>query len=187
MDLDKIEEEVKKRLSENRFNHSVGTMKAAKELAEIYGEDENEAALAGLMHDIAKEMSIDDVKDYIIEHNIEVDEIEKNQFKLLHAKIGASIAREEFKASEKVAQAIMYHTTGNVKMNKFDKIISLADKIEENRNYEQVEFLRSLAKENLDEAILFMLDRTIKRAVEKGATIHPNTIKLRNYLLINTF
>ena len=68
-------------------------------------------------------------------------------------------------------------------MDTFAKIIYLADKIEETRTYEEVEELRTLAKGDLDRAILFTLDFTIQKSIRKKSLIHPDTINLRNKLL----
>ncbi|MDE5830526.1 MAG: bis(5'-nucleosyl)-tetraphosphatase (symmetrical) YqeK [Clostridia bacterium] len=181
--IEEVKEILKKRLTEKRYNHSIGAMKAAKELAIIYGENERQAEFTGLIHDIAKEMPKEEIEEYIKKCNIEVDEIEKNQIGLLHAKLGASIAKEEFGANEKIQNAIKYHTTGNIKMDTFAKIIYIADKIEENRTYEEVEHLRELAKQDLDKAILYILDFTTTKSIKKGKLIHPDSINLRNYLL----
>lgn len=184
MDLEKVKEDLRKRLSEKRFVHSLGAMKAAKELARIYGEDEAEAEFAGLIHDVAKEMPKEEIARYLQLHGIEADEIEKEQMSLLHAKLGACIAKEEFGASLKVQNAIKYHTTGNKNMDTFAKIIYLADKIEESRNYDDVERLRELSNSDLDKAILFVLDFTIQKSIKKESLIHPDTVDLRNYLMI---
>ena len=52
--IEKIKKDLKNMLSEYRYNHSIGVMNKAIELAKIYGVDEDKAALAGLTHDIAK-------------------------------------------------------------------------------------------------------------------------------------
>lgn len=159
-------------------------MKAAKELAKLYGENEEEAEFIGLIHDIAKEMRKEEIEEYIKKYNIKIDEIEQKQMGLLHAKIGASIAKERFGASEKMQNAIKYHTTGNVNMDMFAKIIYVADKIEENRDYEGVEERRELAKHDLEKVILDVLEHTIQKSIKKGTLIHPDSIDIRNYLLI---
>lgn len=186
MDLKKVKEEVKNRLSEKRYIHSVGTMIEARFLARMYGEDEEKAAFAGLIHDIAKELPKEKIYEYLVKYDIQIDSVEKNQMGLLHAKIGAVIAREEFGADKKIENAIKYHTTGNVKMNIFDKIIYMADKVEENRDYDKVETARSLAMEDLDKAILFMLDFAIQKSVRKQTLIHPDSVELRNKILTET-
>lgn len=182
--IELIKEKLQNILTEKRYIHSLGVMKSAKELAKIYGEDEELAEFAGLIHDIAKELSKEEIESILEKYNIKPDKIEENQVSLLHAKFGAMIAKTEFNANEKVQNAIKYHTTGNIKMDKFAKIIYLADKIEENRTYEEVETLRKLAKEDLDKAILFVLDFTIQKSIRKQTLIHPDTIELRNELIL---
>lgn len=159
-------------------------MKAAAKLAKIYGEDEEEAAFAGLIHDIAKEMPKEEIEGYVKEHHLIIDEVEKHQMGLLHAKLGASIAKERFRVSKKIENAIKYHTTGNRKMDTFAKIIYVADKMEETRTYEEIETVRKLAKKDLDEAILFCLDFITQKSIKTGKLIHPDSIDLRNDLLI---
>ena len=80
--IDKIIQELKENLSEKRYIHSLGTMERAEELAKIYGVDIEKARLAGLTHDIAKEMTKEESLQYIKEHNIEIDEIEEINVKL---------------------------------------------------------------------------------------------------------
>lgn len=184
MDIEDIKNELKKRLSEERYKHSVGTMKSAGELAQRYGEDEEEAKLAGLIHDMAKELYREEMDKCIEKYNIEIDEIEKYQMPLLHAKIGAAIAKDEFGVSEKVQNAIKYHTTGNIEMDKFAKIVFIADKIEENRDYENVEIVRKFATENLDKTMMYILNSNIQKSILRNRTIHPNTTELRNKLII---
>lgn len=183
MELEEIAEELRGILTEKRYIHSLGTMKKARELASIYGEDKEKAAFAGLIHDVAKEMSKEEILEYVKEHNIEMDGIEEKQLGLMHAKLGASIAKEKYNADEEVQSAILYHTTGNIGMNRFAKIIYLADKLEENRNYEGVEELRELAKKDLDQAILITIDFVLEKSIRLKRLIHPNTIELRNYII----
>ena len=76
-DIEKMKEELKQRLSEKRYIHSIGVMEMAEELAKIYGVDENEARVAGLLHDIAKEIPEDEKLKYIEKNGIEIDEIER--------------------------------------------------------------------------------------------------------------
>ena len=185
MNIEEVKNDVKQILSEKRYNHSVGTMKKARELALAYGENEEEATFAGLIHDIAKEMSKDEIEQYIKIHKIKVDEVEEQNPGLLHAKLGASIAKEKYHASEKIQNAILYHTTGNIKMDKFAKIIYVADKVEETRTYDGVEELRKLAKEDLDKTILILIDFVIEKSNRLGRIMHPATVELREKLMEN--
>lgn len=154
----------------------------ARELAKVYGENEEEAAFAGLVHDIAKEMTKEEIEEYVRVHNIEMDEIEKENIGLMHAKLGANIAKERYGASEEVQNAILYHTTGNVKMDTFAKIIYVADKVEEGRTYEDADKLRELARKDLDKTILILIDFVLEKSNRLGRITHPDTVELRKYL-----
>ena len=183
MQLDEIKKDLKETLSEKRYNHSIGTMKMAKELALIYGENEKKAEFAGLIHDIAKELDIEEIQECLEKYKIEPDEIEKKQLGLLHSKIGAAIAKEKYEADKEVQNAILYHTTGHKDMSELAKIIYIADKIEENRTYKSVEEIREIAKTNLDKAIIILINHVLQKSIRLDRFIHPNAIDLRNKLL----
>ena len=180
--IEKIQAELKQTLSEERYVHSIGAMKKAKELAEQYGVDSHIAALTGLAHDIGKEISNQEKIDYCRVHQIEIDEIEIHNVGLLHAKVGAHIT-QKFGFTEEMQKAILYHTTGHLDMDLLAKIIFIADKIEENRDYDGVEELRELARKDIDECTLVILNQTIKKNIDKGVLIHPDGIFARNQLL----
>ena len=190
--LKKISQDVKKELSEKRYNHSLGVMRKAEELAKLYRADVNKAKLVGLAHDIGKEFSREDKLEYAKSNHIEVDEIEKINVGLLHGKIGADICKKRYNFSEDMQNAIKYHTTGSGKeeMTLLEKIIFLADKIEENRSYKdenkmaELEELRELAKENLDLAVVKAIDNSLIYTIQKGELIHPDSVMSRNALII---
>ena len=183
--IEKIKIDLKEKLSEKRYLHSLGTMNMAIKLANIYHIDTNIAALTGLAHDIGKELSNEEKIKFVDENNIETDVIERNNVGLLHGKIGAEIVKNEYNFSRDMLEAIKYHTTANIKMSMLDKIIFVSDKIEETRNYENINELRKLAENDIDECILEILSFSIKDNIEKGKLIHPNSILARNEILIN--
>ena len=186
-----INKDLKDILSEKRYNHSIGVMKKAEELAKIHDENINKAKLVGLAHDIGKELSENEMIQYTKENNIEVDEIEKINIGLLHAKIGADICSKKYGFSIDMQNAIKYHTVGNLNMDLLSKIIFVADKIEDGRNYKDedkskdLKLAREIAITNIDKALLFEIDCSIKYTIQKGKLIHPDSILIRNKLLIN--
>ena len=183
--LQKIQQELKQVLSEKRYLHSIGTMELAEELAKQYGVNSKEAALSGLIHDIAKEMPKEEQIKYVEENHILIDQLEQTNTGLLHAKIGANIAKIKYGFSENMQNAIAYHTTGNPEMDKLAKIVFIADKAEKTRNHKEIETVRTLAKQNLDQCILYILDFTIKLNIDEKKLIHPNSILTRNKILFN--
>ncbi len=179
--LKEIDEELKKNLSEKRYRHSIGVMKKAEELAKKYQVDSNKAKLVGLAHDIAKDMSTDEKMQYVFSHNIEIDEIEKNNTELLHAKIGADICKEKYEFTEDMQQAILYHTVGNPRMDDLAKILFVADKTEEGRKYINKEEVDNI--KTLEEQVVYFIDRSIEYTIEKGGLLHPDSIYTRNYFI----
>lgn len=189
--INRINEDIKKVETEKRYIHSLGVMKKAEELAKIYGENINKAKLVGLAHDIGKDLSREEKLEYAYKNNLEVDEIEKINVGLLHAKIGADICKQKYNFDEDMQNAIKYHTTGNKDMNTFAKIIFLADKIEDGRKYKNEEKMkklqeaRKIAKENLNEAVLYEIDSSLEFTLQKKELIHPDSIATRNSIIIN--
>ena len=183
--LEKVKEEVRKSVSEARYQHSLGTMQKAKELAELYGEDPLEAMLTGMVHDIAKEMTKEQYFLYCVQNKIEMDEFDKIQSVMLHGKIGADIAKKKYHFTKEMQNAIYYHTTGRANMTKLEKIIYLADKIEDTReNTQELEQIKNLAKRDMDEAILWDIDHiTIPKMIRQRKMIHPNSISARNDII----
>ena len=185
MELKEIQEYVKKQLSEKRYNHSVGVMERSEELAKMYGADVEIAKKIGIAPDVAKEISEEDKLKYVKDNNIEIDEVERENTPLLHAKIGKDIAIKKFGFSESMGQAIANHTTGNKDMDIYSKILFIADRTSKERNFDDIEYIKDLAKKDIDEAVLYILDKKIELQVKKRALIHLNGIIARNYLLSN--
>ena len=189
--LKKIDSDIKKELSEKRYNHSIGVMKKAEELAKIYGVNVNTAKLVGLAHDIGKELSKEEKLSYCEENGIVIDDTERLNVGLLHGKIGADICKKRYGFTTEMQNAIKYHTTGNEHMDKLAKVIFVADKIEENRKYkeaqkmEKLDVARKLAKENLDMAVLFEIDESLEYTISKKELIHLDSILTRNRIIIN--
>lgn len=186
MEYKEIEANVKKILSEYRFTHSVGVAKKAVELAKIYGVQEEIAKKVGIAHDIAKEMTDEEMIEYAKANNIRIDEIETVKPSLLHGKIGADIAAKKFGFTQDMINAIKWHTTGRENMSMLEKIIYVADKTEENRKGTRfnLEKSRELSTQNIDETLIFLMNEFITNNVKNEWLIHPETINARNELLL---
>ncbi|MCI8964867.1 MAG: HD domain-containing protein [Clostridia bacterium] len=182
-DIVEVELFVKELLTEERYNHSVDVKNKAVELAKLYGEDERIVSLVGIAHDLAKEIPTKEKIQYCEKNNIIIDEIERINPELLHGKIGKDISIKKLGFTEDMGNAIEYHTTGKKGMNNLAKIIFVADSIAEDRNWNGIEEGRKLARKNLDEAVLYFLNKTIEYVLEKKEYIHINSIELRNQYL----
>ncbi len=180
-----IEYKLKEMLPERRLKHSMNVSQCAVKLSEIYGYDMEKAKLAGLIHDCAKYFNDDQVEDSIKKFNIELDSLEENNISLSHSVIGSYVIQETFNIKdEDIINAVRYHTTGRENMSILEKIIYMADLIEEGRKFPLVDKLRELAYNgSLDEALLLSFNNTIKFVMDNNQLIHPRTVSARNYIL----
>lgn len=172
--------EVKKVLSEKRFKHSEGVVKRAIEYAKIYNVDIETTKLVAIAHDIAKELSEEENKKYIFEYSIKLDDTEKLNNNLLHAKIGAAICMNKYKFTDDMIKAIRFHTTGRENMSILEKIIYLADATEENRKY-CVSYYVDIIKNDIDKGIVEISKWTLKKLLENNEIIHVDSIRCYNY------
>lgn len=183
MELSKIENKVKNILSEKRYYHSKCVMERCEELAIKFGYDVETAKKVGIAHDIAKEISLEEKIKYCKRNNIEIDEMEKENITLLHAKIGADIAKKEFGFNESMSMAIRAHTTGLPDMDMLAKILFIADRTSKERKLPDIDYINELLDKDIDEAILYILDKKIELQIEKHATMHPISVVVRNEIL----
>ena len=179
-----IIEYLKVNLTPQRFQHSISVMETAVSLANHYKVDEEKAKLAGLTHDCAKNLKNLEVNDLLEKNGYNIDRMFKKSSNVMHGLAGSIIAKDVMGISdEDVLNAIAYHTTGRTNMSILEKIIYIADYVEPLRNFNGVENLRTLAYENLEEALLLCFNNTIKYVIDKGELIHKDTIEARNFIL----
>lgn len=174
---------LKDNLNDERYEHSLGTADCAREMAVSYSVEPEKAYVAGLLHDCAKCFSTEKLLSIIDEH-LEVEEIEKKNYKTLHAPVSAYVAKTEFGVEDdEILSAIRWHTLGKLEMTDFEKIIFLADKIEERtrENCYAEPIRKFLNEENgLNKALLQCYKQTIKSLVDRNLTICPLTIDIYN-------
>lgn len=177
-------EKLRYMLKPSRFRHSLGVRDTSILLAEHYGADCEKARLAGLLHDCAKNMSLDESVKYCRQNHYRLKEVCFVEPTLIHAPLGSLMAQKEFGVTDpEVLDAIYYHTTGHENMPLLTKIIYLADTIEPNRTQAGVEQLRVTAFENLDEALIRAIDATVRHILNKGGILDTDTVAARNYLI----
>jgi nicotinate-nucleotide adenylyltransferase len=169
-------------LKHKRVPHVLGTEQEAVRLAIHYGADVGKAQVAALLHDCTKKLEMEEQLALCAQYHIQLDELEQQALKLLHAKTGAAIARDVFGVDDEIYSAIWYHTTGHANMTKLEKIIYLADYIEPSRDFPGVDELRKVCYEDLDKGLLLGLEMTIEEMTGMGNPVHRATIEARDAL-----
>ena len=169
-------------LKPSRIPHVRGVEETAAKLAERWGEDAGDAAEAGILHDITKKLSETEQLRLIEKYGIVLDDAERAEPKILHARTGAWYARERFGVPDRIFSAIEWHTTGCPGMTTLDKIVYLADFIEPTRSFPGVDDVRTLAFENLDDAMIKALTMSLSEVVSRGGVPHPRTTETLRWL-----
>ena len=179
----KTKKTLRKYLDRDRFEHSEGVMYTAAALAMRYGENLEKAQIAGILHDCAKCIP-DNKKLKICEKNhIEITEAEKCSPFLLHAKVGAYIAKEKYNIEDtEILDAIACHTTGKPAMTLLEKIIYISDYIEPMRNKaSNLEEVRKMAFVDLDETLFKILSDTLVYLEKSSKKMDPMTMQTYEY------
>lgn len=168
-----------------RIKHILGVEQMAIDLATHYQVDKQKAAIAGLMHDLAKYFKPQKLLEMAQIAGVEIDPVSAATPHLLHADVSAIVARDTFKVTDtEVLDAIANHTLGRPGMNELSCIVFLADTLEPGRgNTPDLEHLRKICYQNLDKALFQTCDYSLKFLLETHCLIHPRTIATRNWFL----
>ena len=182
-----IQQYLSDKLSAKRLQHVLAVQEMAIDLACIHKADVWHANLAALLHDSAKWMTPQALYSAVRSYEIRLDPIEEVTASLLHPLIGVKLAVEKFAVTElEVLEAIRNHTTGNPSMGVISQILYVADFAEPTRTHNAVHIVRELAYTDLGRAVHHVARAKIEHLLDKGVTIHPNTLHTYNSTLEST-
>ncbi len=178
-----IRKNLKKKLKESRYIHTLGVANTAQALAMSIGYDLKKAYLAGLLHDCAKCISDDEQLKRCKKNKIHITEIETKSPHLLHAKLGAFMAKEKYLVDDAdILDAITCHTTGKPAMNDLEMILFVADYIEPGRDKApNLAQIRQVAFRDLTQAVYLISKDTLNYLKTTGNPIDEMTEKSYNY------
>lgn len=180
-DINLIREYVISHISEKRYLHTSGVEETAVLLCSKYGGDEKKVRIAALLHDITKEFDYERQLQIVEEFGIILDEVEKNEPKLLHSITASALAKNEFNIDdEDILNAIRYHTTARKNMTVIEKVIYLADYIEPNRDFDGVKELRKIILKDINEGMVSSLIFSVCEVANKRRMVHPNSLYALN-------
>lgn len=181
-DIEYLKDEVRKLVKKDRYKHTIGTSHIAVSLAMLNNFNVEKAEVTAILHDCAKNL---DYKKYIKKYNIMLSEMEIRNPSLIHAKIGAIIAKEEYNIKNKdILNAINYHTTGRPNMSVLEKIIYVSDHIEPTRgNSTNLQKIRKSVFNNLDNGLILCLEDRLKYFSKKKLEVDPITYNTYKYYI----
>lgn len=185
MESNVIKNLLKQNLNKDRYEHSVRVAETAHMLALRFNLDANKAYIAGLLHDCAKDIDIQRLLKNAEEIGIEINEVQREKpLKFLHAIVSADIAKQLYDISDNdILQAIRLHHEGSVDMTSFDKVIALADMIEPNRKFSDIDELRQILETSIDEAYFRAYKNIIVNYIHINSFLEDGRIRVYNHLL----
>ena len=155
-----------------RLAHIRGCEEEAARLAVRWGADEDRMRRAAILHDCTKYLSLEEHLEVCGRYGVALDPLERATDKLLHAKSGAALARHVFGQEPEVCQAICFHTTARAGMSLEEKILYVADYMEPNRDFPEVEKLRRLAYTDLDKAVGMGASLSVREMLQRDKELH---------------
>lgn len=173
-----LAQEVRAQLAgEHRYEHVVRVAELADRFARAHGVDPDRARLAGMLHDLARLYSAERLLKESAQRGLVVDEFELRNPIVLHARLGAELARERFGVNDEgVLSAIRKHTLAAAAMSPLDEVVYLADSLEPGRPFAGRGALEKLAFENLSAGMLATLSASLTYLAGRGLEAAPQTL-----------
>jgi predicted HD superfamily hydrolase involved in NAD metabolism len=161
-----------------RYRHCLRVAEEAAKMARRYGQDEQRASLAGLLHDVARDLSFDTLLNLAGRFGLTVGPEERANPIILHAPVGAELLRSEWGIEdEAVLKAVTLHTVAAPGMDEFCQMVYLADIIEPGRReWPGLIALRELSYEHLGRAMLLSLRESFIYLQKSQTFIHPRAL-----------
>ena len=167
-------------LKPGRYRHTLGVAETAMRLAPRFGVDPRRAELAGLLHDCAKSMPIEELRALVREHVPDADAEELAAERVVHAPAGSVLAAQRFGVRDpSILSAIRKHTLGGAQMSAMDALIYVADFIEPNRaEFPGLKEARELAETDIFAAARLCARLTNEHVQSEGGRSHPRTLAM---------
>ena len=170
-------------LSRPRLNHSREVARLASELCDRFHADEEKGYIAGMAHDLARELDSAEILLLAESDGMSVSEWERANPLLLHGRAGAAVlAKHTGYSDPETLQAIRDHVTGRGSMGTISKIVFAADFLEPTRQLVSPEFRRRTLGLSLDEMTLAVLERKIHYVRAEAREIAPDARALHEEL-----
>ncbi|MDR2966127.1 MAG: nicotinate (nicotinamide) nucleotide adenylyltransferase [Treponema sp.] len=179
----RVEQAVRAALNTSRFLHSRNTALFAYDMCrrfrnECSGIDPMDAYLAGIAHDLAKQLDPKEMIKLVKNEGKSMTAVEKGKPSLLHGRAAAVLLRDRFSIHNKdILEAVALHTSGSENMGTLAKIIYIADKLEVSRS--SVNGLRKMCREaELDDILYAVLKKTVSKLQSRELDLSEETLKL---------
>lgn len=175
---------LKKHVSQKRYTHSLEVAKQAVRLANQFGADPEKAEIAGLLHDICKEMPEEKQLQYLKQHAILLDVKVVEYPWIWHGFTASVYLKEELGITdEDILNAVKLHTTGRANMTLLEEIIFVADATSDDRDYPDMNHVRDCINQGLEYAVFEKFKFAILNNINHGRLLLDDNTEGYNYYL----
>ena len=198
-DLDLLREKIFASMSPKRFRHTVAVEAMTVRLCALYCPEKTlQLRAAALLHDVTKELTDAAQETLCRELELPVTTEDRLSPKTFHARTAAGVISRDFPdfATEEILSAVRWHTTGRAGMTLGERILYLADYIDDSRSFPTCVLLRryfwgadpeamdaAARRRLLRDTLLLSFDLTVRDLLDEGRPVAVETAEARNDLL----
>lgn len=187
MDTEQIKVQLETMLKAKRYEHTLSVAELAIVIGKHLKLDHliDQLELAGLLHDCAKGMTVDEQIEYAEQYKIPLSHHDMNSRGVIHARVGRHIAYEQFGVRDpKVLRAIYVHPTGSEWMSTFDKILFAADYLDPTRKIEESSKILSILYDDFEQGVFEVVCKKNLYVEHRRKYMHPASIAFYNSQLL---
>lgn len=185
VDVGGLSDLLRERLSDRRLAHTLYVASEAVTLARVHGVDPIAAYVAGLLHDLCKEMDPGEMLKILEGSDIIQDKTFMASQPIWHGRVAAIFARDELMVlNAQILDAVRYHSTGRADMSPLERVVYMADLVSAERNYPGVAALRALARKSLDDALYEAFQFAVGDLISRDLPILKETFEAYNQLVL---
>ena len=176
LDSRAAQELISKCLTAKRVRHTIGVANLAEELAKRHGLDGERIKLAALVHDLAKEISLE--RQLVLARRWNLLHFPEDEIspEVLHGPLAAHWLEYRYEIEDQeVLAAVAHHTLGFPGMSRFEMLIYSVDMVEPNRDFPEVDNLRQALYHDIEKGTLACIEHTLNYLKATKKLIHPLT------------
>lgn len=178
-----IDQYIKNNLSNKRYNHSVKVAEMSVTIAEKLSLDIEKSYLAGLAHDIARELSKEQLEKKVLSCvKFSADFYLKPM--LFHGPVGADLLCKKFGIDDvDIIEAVTYHSIGSKTLGSIAKVIYVADYISYDRTHIDEQYRIKILSFKLDEMVLEVINSCRLYLESNGEYLLSETENMYNSII----
>ncbi|TYB31924.1 MAG: HD domain-containing protein [Candidatus Mcinerneyibacterium aminivorans] len=167
-----------------RIEHSISTCREMVRFAPKFSLNKNHAKIAGLYHDLARDLDADKILKFAEKFEYKPDKYELEYKTLLHGAASCYLLKKEKIGNDKIYNAVLKHTIPEKKMTMMEKLLYVIDFAEPKRNYPEAKIAYDLLSKDLDHALFYVVKTVIGYLLDENNMIHPRSIELYDEMIL---